>query len=242
MSYQHLIPDEHYRSIMDHNHLNSFTDVWNLQAEWFEAPNQRRSGWSGVSRIELKTPEGGVLPVFLKRQQNHNTFSLQHPFGQPTFKREYDNIMKMQTLGLPMASIVYYGEQRIDGKTCAALISKALDDFKSMNQWWECHTKTEVRHAVLAAIADWVAILSQKKWQHGCLYDKHIFIRDTKENDQFDKNDICFIDLEKMRHCLTVSRAANENIEQLLRHIKCCSVEEQQYLVAEFNKRMELSS
>lgn len=240
MSDQHLIPDEQYRSVMIHNHLLTFTDVWNVQANWFETPNKRRSGWSGVSRIELKTPDGGVLPVFLKRQQNHNTFSVQHPFGQPTFKREYDNILKMKTLGLPVAPLVYYGEQRIDGQLCAALITVALDDFQSLDRWWASHAQPAARQAALLAITYWVAQLSKQHWEYGCLYDKHIFIRNTPINDQFDRNDICFIDLEKMRRCLTVSGAAKANIEQLLRHIKCCSPAEQQYLVDAFNNRMQL--
>lgn len=240
MNSQHLVADERYRAIMVHNNLHSFTDVWNVQADWFEKPNDGRFGLSGVSRMELKTPSGNVLPVFLKRQQNHNTFSLQHPFGQPTFKREYDNMIKMQQFGLPLAPLVYYGQQRIDGKICAALMTVALDDFKSLDQWWPLHHQPDTRQAILNAIADCVAQLSKQKWQYGCLYDKHIFVRNTPTGDQFCKTDIRFIDLEKMRRCLTIKRAASKNIEQLLRHLKCCSPDERQYLVAEFNKRMKV--
>jgi hypothetical protein len=240
MSDQHLIPDEQYRSVMIQNHLQSFADVWNVQADWFETPNKRRSGWSGVSRIELQMPNNTALPVFLKRQQNHNTFSVRHPFGQPTFKREYYNIINMKTLGLPVAPLVYYGEQRIDGQSCAALITVALDDFQSVDKWWESHTQPEARQAALFAIAHWVAQLSKQRWEYGCLYDKHIFIRNTPTNDQFNQNDIRFIDLEKMRRRLTVTGAAKANIEQLLRHSKCCSPAEQQYLVTQFNTFMRL--
>jgi hypothetical protein len=141
----------------------------------------------------------------------------------------------MKTLGLPIAPLVYYGEQRIDGQSCAALITVALDDFQSVDKWWKSHTQPEARQAALFAIAHWVAQLSKQRWEYGCLYDKHIFMRNTPINDQFDQNDICFIDLEKMRRCLTVDRAAKANIEQLLRHSKCCSSAEHQLLKKEFS-------
>lgn len=239
MSGQHWTPDAEHLAILKHNGLHSFTDVWALKADWFETPNERRSGWSGASRVELKKPDGGVLAVFLKRQQDHDTRSLGHPFGQPTFRREFANIRKLQALAIPAVPLVYYGEQRINGHSCAALMTVALDEFQSLDEWWDSHPQADARKAVLAAIAEWAAQISKQRWQHGCLYDKHIFVRRYPGNDGFGPTDIRLIDLEKMRRRLTVNRAANMNIKQLIRHSKCCSPAEHQWLESAFAASMK---
>ncbi len=75
-----------WKKILELNELESFDSIWELDAAWFEEPNKRRGGWSGVSRISLKTEEGGSVGVFLKRQENHNTKTLAKPVnGEPTF-------------------------------------------------------------------------------------------------------------------------------------------------------------
>ena len=56
-----------WEKILRDNGLADFDSIWNLDAGWFEEPNKRRGGWSGVSRISLKTEEGGSLGMFLKR-------------------------------------------------------------------------------------------------------------------------------------------------------------------------------
>ena len=53
--------NERWRSILAYNKLSDFDALWKLEAEWFEPPNQRRGGWSGVSRCELMLSEGGVV-------------------------------------------------------------------------------------------------------------------------------------------------------------------------------------
>ena len=64
------------------NGLDSFESIWTLDIGWFEEPNERRGGWSGVSRYEIELPDGRREGIFIKRQQNHITrFScLTHKF------------------------------------------------------------------------------------------------------------------------------------------------------------------
>ena len=72
------------------NGLRTFDDFWKLEAKWFEEPNKRRGGWSGVARCELNLPGGGKVAVFLKRQEHHITRTFTHPVrGLSTFVREF---------------------------------------------------------------------------------------------------------------------------------------------------------
>lgn len=237
---QHWAPDvKSIRQILIHNDLRSFTDIWNLEADWFETPNTRRGGWSGVCRIELKTPEGGVLPVFLKRQRDHNTRSIRNPLSHPTFREEFNNICKLQALGIPVVPLVYYGEHHVNNHAYAALMTVALDgDFQNLSEWWQSHPQEESRRAVLTAIAYWIAQISKQHLRHGCLYEKHIFIHKLPKANQFSYVDICFIDLEKMSLSFTAEHAAETNIKQLLRHSGCCSQAEHELLVDLFKKEI----
>lgn len=63
--------NESWRRILAYNGLSDFDALWKLEAQWFEEPNYRRGGWSGVARCELKHPDGGTCAIFLKRQENH---------------------------------------------------------------------------------------------------------------------------------------------------------------------------
>jgi hypothetical protein len=89
-----------YEALLLHNQLADFDRLWDLQAEWFEEPNRRRGGWSGVCRLELRGEGEQVVPVFLKRQENHRARTLRHPFkGIPTVRRELQNLLCFQAEG-----------------------------------------------------------------------------------------------------------------------------------------------
>ena len=91
----YLSPD--WQAILAFNQLDNFDAFWQLEADWFEEPNHRRGGWSGVSRILLALPEGGEAAVFLKRQENHLRKTIAHPLkGIPTFRAEIDNTLKLR--------------------------------------------------------------------------------------------------------------------------------------------------
>jgi len=79
----------------------SFERVWSLPKNWFDAPNEARGGWSGVTRTEFDTRKG-ITKVFVKRQQNYYSRTWRHPFkGIPTFQKELENIQqKLMNLDL----------------------------------------------------------------------------------------------------------------------------------------------
>jgi len=211
------------------NNLHTFSDVWNVQADWFEPPNASRGGWSGACRVLLKTAVGGSLAVFLKRQQNHCTRSLRAPLGMPTFRREFNNIETLRRVGVPAVPALYYGEETIDDNSCAAIITVALDTYSSLDAWWPSHDDPVQRQQVMDGIAHWTAQLSRRRLQHGCLYSKHIFIRNTGAA-AITVNDLSLIDLESMRRRFTINRAARMNRDQLLRRTPVLNDAEHGYL------------
>jgi hypothetical protein len=217
------------------NGMRQFDDVWSLNTQWVEPPNAARGGWSGASRVVLDKPEGGTLAVFLKRQENHRTRTWRAPFCVPTFRREYENIRVLRALGIPAVPALYYGESRRDGRYRAAILTVALDEYLSLDAWLDENTDPTQRHEVLQATAHWSAEFSRRRLQHGCLYDKHIFVRKAPATQRYAPEDICFIDLEKMRRRLTVRRAARLNFDQLLRRSRGWSSAERRELERAYN-------
>ncbi|MDR0440961.1 MAG: lipopolysaccharide kinase InaA family protein [Candidatus Accumulibacter sp.] len=193
--------DERWRLIFSFNGLDDFDALWHLRTEWFEAPNHRRGGWSGVARCELSLPEGGTTAIFLKRQENHGTRSFRHPLnGEPTFFREFKWIMTCRRYGIPSLKPVYFS-MRGHGRNQRAILATAeLTGFISLaelEQRWahEGLPPRMVRLRLFHAIAALLRQMHEHGICHGCLYPKHVFIRMAPEVDVTAR----VIDLEKSR-------------------------------------------
>ena len=174
---------EKWRKILAYNGLADFDALWNLEATWFEAPNRRRGGWSGVSRYEMKLPDGGVAAVFLKRQENHDTRSWRHPIrGVPTFRREFDRIMAYRRCGVPTLEPVFFGIRRQGRDQRAILMTEEMTGFRSLSDWvygWETGTLPErgERMAIIVAVAALLQRMHAHHIRHGCFFPKHVFLR-----------------------------------------------------------------
>ncbi|MGB5717250.1 MAG: lipopolysaccharide kinase InaA family protein, partial [Gammaproteobacteria bacterium] len=125
------------------NGLDSFESIWALDIGWFEEPNQRRGGWSGVSRMEVEYPDGHREGIFIKRQQNHNTFSWWSPFkGISTFRREFQNLMMLHDVGVPTLEVLYFAERGVADDRRAILVSRELTGYASLEDcmaYWQQH-------------------------------------------------------------------------------------------------------
>jgi len=190
---------DHWQVILRHNKLDSFESLWDLQVEWFEPPNQRRGGWSGVSRCDLELPEGGKVGIFLKRQENHITRTFLHPFGMPTFVREIQNILLFKKASIPALEPVYFAVRKVEGDLRAILCSEALDGYeplKNLVERWvaEGWPDRKNRQRLMEAVASVMSRMHDHKIQHNCFYPKHIFVRFTET-----AIDIRIIDLEKAK-------------------------------------------
>lgn len=195
-------------SINLHN-KQTFSDLWKLNTPWFEAPNTTRGGWSGVVKTTLDV-DGQNLSVFIKRQDKHLTRTWLHCLsGIPTFQKEYANICRLRALTVPTLEPVYFATQ---GKK-AILITKALDDFFSLDTLSKNDLSSTQRRSLLTAVANVIHDMHQHRLQHNCLYPKHIFVSQTD-----DGWEVRLIDLEKLRRCLRRKAAQIRDLSSLSRH------------------------
>lgn len=224
MTIREIFPDAAGQDALAASGLDGFEALWQLESGWHEEPNQRRGGWSGVTRHVL----ADGTAVFIKRQENHLCRTWSHPLrGIPTFFREFENILLLNRKKVAALDALFYGERRVGGKWQAVLVTRALDGFLSLDEWLQSYPDHPARSSLPAAVAAAVANLHIHHLQHSCLYGKHVFVSVTPTNGQmFALADIRFIDLEKLRWRASRRRLSAHDTDQLLRHTKAWTPEE----------------
>ena len=200
-----------WRRILDANQLDNFAAIWALDIGWFEAPNERRGGWSGVSRCEMELPDGGSTGVFVKRQQDHVYRSLRHPArGMLTFAREFHNLQHYRSLDIPTLEPLYCAVRKMDGHRRAILMTRELSGYVSLADEFPAMPQRRELIRLLAAAA---ARLHRHHLQHNCFYPKHVFVGEVDGS-----LDIRIIDLEKTKWRLRKTRASLRDLDTLNRH------------------------
>ncbi|QPL30697.1 lipopolysaccharide kinase InaA family protein [Pseudomonas fragi] len=195
-----------------------FEFYWNQQGEWVEEPNQRRGGESGVQRIH--DADGRLL--YVKRQVGHTYRSWRYPLGRPTVLREQDALLALSRLAVGVPELVYCGAQQAPDKQWRALlVTVGLEGFVEIDNWYAAGERERhgeaVHDRVLEAIGQTLARMHLGRWQHGCLYAKHVFVRVTGQGVGA-VIDVALLDLEKSRQRLTAQKAASHDLKQLRRH------------------------
>lgn len=195
-----------------------FDFFWAQRGEWVEEPNQRRGGESGVQRVFTGT--GG--PVYIKRQVGHIYRSWLHPLGRPTVLRERDALEGLSKLDVRVPKLLFCGAQRDAGQEWRALlVTESLEGFVEIDKWYAAggreHHGEALHDQMLQELANNLARMHLGRWQHGCLYIKHVFVRVTGEGAQA-RAEVALLDLEKCRRRFTASAAARHDIKQLRRH------------------------
>ncbi len=215
--YFHSPPD---RKLLKANNLETFQKLWQAELEWFEPPNYRRSGWSGAARYELQQQNGETLGVFIKRQENHQRRTLQHPKGCPTFRIEWQNLKKLTTYDIQVPRPLYYGERYQNGRSQAILITYELKGFSALDEWLKSDQSKggnqHLRAGVLPMIADILRRFHNHRFRHNCLYPKHIMLKVHQDGD-LTTTDISLIDLEKSRRIFSPMKASIRDLDTLIR-------------------------
>ncbi|MEE4679488.1 lipopolysaccharide kinase InaA family protein [Pseudomonas alliivorans] len=196
---------------------NGFSHFWSQRGEWVEEPNVRRGGESGVQR--LVTDDGQTL--YSKRQTGHIYRSWLHPFGRPTVLRERDALEGLNRLGVSVPQIVFCGAERTENEWRALLVTEALEGFDEFEKWLAAGGREQygelLYEQMLSEIGKTLARMHLGRWQHSCLYIKHIFVRVTGEGAQA-RAEVALLDLEKGRRRWTAYGAAQHDMKQLRRH------------------------
>ena len=231
-----------WRDALNANGLDSFEHIWPVADDaWFEPPNQARGGWSGVTRQTLTFPDGSWVGIFVKRQENHVYRSWRHGFrGAATLEREFRNCLRFMELGIPSMEPIYYAERRVAGNLRAILITRELEGYRSLDSA-EFRPLRQMerpeRDRLIASLADIIRKMHAHRFQHTCLYPKHLFVKRNPDGSL----DARFIDLEKTRWLPFRRWVATRDLDSLRRHAEGWSRTDQMRLFLAYQQEKKLS-
>lgn len=214
------------RALLERHGLADFEALWTVPLDAVDEPNIGRGGWSRVYRLDL-----GEAAFYLKRQSNYQTRGLRHPFGEPTFAREFRNIRLYQRKGIPALAAAYFAQRKVAGERQAILLTRALDDWRDLDAWlpdWSA-LEPQVRSGLLRACGELARTLHGAGQKHGCFYPKHIFLREQGAGFE-----ACLIDLEKTRPLLPGRGDRVRDLETLVRRARPWDVAELRELLAAY--------
>ncbi|MCU7800531.1 MAG: lipopolysaccharide kinase InaA family protein [gamma proteobacterium symbiont of Lucinoma myriamae] len=203
------------KQLLESNNLAAFAQLWALKTPWFEEPNYRRNGWSGVVKYALEDNKGETIQVFIKRQENHNCKTLLHPVtGVPTFRREFINIKRLNDKHIPTLTTLYYAERSIENKAQAVLITLSLEGYQSLEEFCANDSNKEhpQRQAIMTLAGQVIRKMHDAHFRHNCLYPKHLFVKNDEKT-----IDIRFIDLEKLKWLPFCSQIRYKELSQIIR-------------------------
>lgn len=235
-----MFSSKRYKKIFIENHLSDFNALWANKVKWFEEPNQRRGGWSGVGRMQLPLQQQGkALDIFIKKQKNHGRRSLLHPIaGEPTFRREYRNLLYLEKHHFNAPHVVYYDEQH-DQHDRAILIVETLKGYVPLDEFIasakERGVTRQQKKAVIYVVANALRNFHQLRLQHRALYPKHIFVNILESQPQ-----AALIDLEKARFNLVALRRAYYDLSTLHKHAEGWTRSERLYFLLCYFKRQKV--
>jgi hypothetical protein len=192
-----------------------FDRWWRNEGAWVEPANRRRNGESGV---QLLLRGAGEPPLYCKRQIGHTYRTLLHPLGRPTVLRELQAYRTFARLGIRTPRLVYGGVRKRQGQWQALLVTEALQDFVSLDEWYTDGAGVALKDLVLHRLASTLARLHRAGWQHGCCYPNHVFVKAGKDENGVHQAEIVLLDLEKSRRRLSARAAGRHDLSQLIRH------------------------
>lgn len=231
-----------YAQLLRNNQLDTFEKVWNRKVDWFEEPNERRGGWSGVGRIVIEQDDKKLFGAFLKRQDSHCRTSWRHPIhGVPTFQREFEMMRYLEEHGVLAPEVMLFGRNP-NGDLKTTLLTKELAGFVPLEELTEslfanARPSLQVQRSVIQAIAAFAKQLHAAKVQHRSFYPKHLFVNMT----DLTTPKVAIIDLEKSRiNYIAVMRSLID-LAVLNRHAKHWSKSQRMYFYLQYLGLKKLS-
>ncbi len=179
-----FLAPEHKECLKKH-HLITPEALWAYKGDWFETPNRKRGGWSGVNYLSL---DGKGF--YLKRQHNYQRRSSRHPImGEPTYLREYKMLQYLQDKPVLTPELVYFAQNQHQ----STMITAELAGFVSADYWLSRHADQD-KKPLLLALARAVKALHQTGVEHRALFLKHLFVKSVGNGFE-----VAMIDFEKAR-------------------------------------------
>ena len=210
-----------HAQLLQKNQLDTFEKVWDFKVNWFEEPNERRGGWSGVGRITIAQDDGGSIGAFLKKQDNHCRTSFLHPIkGVPTFQREFEMMQYLASKNIRAPEVLLFGRNP-QGDLKTTLMTRELQGFQSLESLTEAlfantTPNLTTQRALAKAIAQFARQLHTAKIQHRSFYPKHLFVNTSNMN----APEVAVIDLEKSRVNMLPALRTLIDLSVLNRHAK----------------------
>lgn len=166
-----------------------------------------------MGRLELETPDGSCIAVFVKRQSDHVARSFRHPLrGELTVVREFASIQRAARANVPTQTVLYCAERKEERSRQGILITLELNAMP-LDAYWETHDGLPSRRReVLAEVARVVARLHAHRLQHNALYPKHVFVESGEGPVR-----AYLIDLEKTRQRFCQRAAVLRDLDALNR-------------------------
>lgn len=227
-----------YHPLLALHGIDCFEAMWDMPVDWFEEPNQRRGGWSGVGRVQLENQAGEISVFFVKKQQNHGRKSWLHPFsGEPTFRREFERLQFLQTHNFKAPQAVFYAETSAKGNQRAILVTKALAGYVSADNFnadWQHNTPRVEKLPLIAKIAKEIKRFHDFGLVHRALYPKHIFVKYPQATQDGIEAEVALIDLEKARFQLGSTSRAIFDLAALCRHSEGVSRTQKMYFLLNY--------
>lgn len=210
-----------HAQLLQKNQLDTFEKVWAYKVDWFEEPNERRGGWSGVGRISIVQEDGSNVYAFLKKQDNHCRTSFLHPIrGVPTFQREFEMMQYLASKNIRAPEVLLFG-QNPQGDLKTTLMTRELPGFQSLESLTEglfANQSPELatQRVLAKAVAEFARRLHLAKVQHRSFYPKHLFVNFSNQV----APEVAVIDLEKSRINLLPVLRTLIDLSVLNRHAK----------------------
>ncbi len=145
-----------FQKILEQHDLSSFEQLWRYKGEWFEEPNKKRGGWSGVNYLVLSDEDGHQHGFYLKRQAQYLRKTWRHPIqGEPTFAREFKILKYLMPSKVATPTLVYFAQ---NNDQCI-LMTAALSGYQSADQWIENNksSKPRLKKGAISAMAQAVS-------------------------------------------------------------------------------------
>jgi hypothetical protein len=175
--------DEQFNQFLMDQDISNFEKLWSTTMESVEPGNYRTT----ISQSEVYRWHH----VYVKKQQ-HYTIRFPRWFKpKAVCGREFENIIIWKKLGIPTVETLYFHQEPLARR--AILVTKALDDYQSLESWLAQISDLSLRAKVFARVAALLADIHRKGWYHRCFYPKHVYVK--LDNPEMLK----IIDLEKAR-------------------------------------------